>query len=125
MNIIVTLRITNSFITDFVLSLKIIPTMSWIERKGFRIRKILLLKWIFLGNFITMAYNSTLLSSLITIRYEDPIDSLTDLEASGLPFLMHKNSWIEKMFANDNRQLWKNIYNNGELYFNPRRAFKM
>ena len=117
--------ITNSFITDFVLSLKIIPRASWIDRKGFKIRKILLLKWIFLGNFITMAYNSTLLSSLITIRYEDPIDSLTDLEASGLPFLMHKNSWIEKMFANDERQLWKSIYKNGQLYFNPRKAFKM
>ena len=116
------------FIADFLLSSEFIPRRrlnSWIQRKGFKIRKLLILKWIFLGNVITMAYKSTLLSSLITIRYEDKIDSLNDVETSGLPFLLHKNSDLEKMFANDQKQIMKNIYEKRQIYTSPRLAFKM
>ena len=120
--------ITHIFVADFLLSSEFIPKRrlnSWIQRKGFKIRKLLILKWIFLGNVITMAYKSTLLSSLITIRYEDKIDSLKDVETSGLPFLLHKNGWLHEMFANDQRQIIKNIYKNRHLYTHPRLAFKM
>ena len=41
-----------------------------------------------LGNILTLGYKTTLLSSLITINYEDPIDNKYDLDKSGLPLIM-------------------------------------
>ena len=63
---------------------------KWILRPGFRIRKIVILKWIVLGNILTLGYKTTLLSSLITINYEDPIDNKYDLDKSGLPLIMSR-----------------------------------
>ena len=71
----------------------------------------LILKWIFLGNVITMAYKSTLLSSLIKIRYETPIVTLSDLEKSGLPVLMTEGSPVVEVLATDPRESIKNIFN--------------
>ena len=41
-----------------------------------------------LGNILTLGYKTTLLSSLITINYEDPIDNKYDLDKSGLPLII-------------------------------------
>ena len=104
----------NYFFTDFFLSTELIPKIrleKWINRTGFGIRKTLILKWIFLGNVLTMAYKSTLLSTLVTIRYNKPIDTLADLDSSGLPFLLAKGSTNIKWFENDQRPIMKNIYN--------------
>ena len=65
---------------------------KWIQRPGFGIRKVAIIKWIVLGNVLTLGYKTTLLSSLITINYEDPIDNLFDLDKSGLPFIMVEGS---------------------------------
>ena len=54
------------------------------------LRKIAILKWIVLGNVLTLGYKTTLLSSLIPINYEDSIDNFLDLDKSGLPLLMPK-----------------------------------
>ena len=43
-----------------------------------------------LGNILTLGYKTTLLSSLITINYENPIDNIYDLDKSGLPLIMAK-----------------------------------
>ena len=62
---------------------------EWFHRAGFkRARKLLLILWLVLGNFLLMGYSGTLLTSLVKIRYEDAIDTLYDLEKSGLPFLL-------------------------------------
>ena len=61
---------------------------KWIERPGFGIRKVAILKWMVLGNILTLGYKTTLLSSLITINYENPIDNIYDLDKSGLPLIM-------------------------------------
>ena len=63
-----------------------------------------------------MAYKSTLLSSLIAIRYDDTIDTLNDLENSGLPLLLPNNTSSRKMFASDPRKILKNIYKSSHIY---------
>ena len=81
------------YISDFFTSTELIPKRrlnKWIQRPGFGIRKVAILKWIVLGNVLTLGYKTTLLSSLITINYEDPIDNMFDLDKSGLPFIMAK-----------------------------------
>ena len=73
---------------------------KWINRDGFCIRKILILKWIVLGSVLTWGYKSTLLSTLVTIRYNKPIDNLADLDRSGLPLVLVEGSNYHTAFEN-------------------------
>ena len=86
------------------------------KAEGFKSRDLVILKCLVLGNVITMAYKSTLLSSLITVRYENPIDTLVDLERSGLPVLLPNNTPLHTMFATDPRRIIQTIYNNSFVY---------
>ena len=63
-----------------------------------------------------MAYKSTLLSSLIQIRYESPIDTLSDLDNSGLHILIPGGSPVDKAFATDPRDVMKDIQNRTIIY---------
>ena len=90
--------------------------MKWINRDGFGIRKILILKWIVLGSVLTWAYKSTLLSTLVTIRYNKPIDTLADLDRSGLPLAIIDGSSEQKAFENDQRDIMKQIYSRSILF---------
>ena len=112
------------FVSDFFLSTEFIPRRrlnKWIQREGFHVRKLLILKWIFLGNVITLAYKSTLLSSLIKIRYESTIDTLCDLDKSALPALIPAGTPATQAFATDPREIMKSIFNRSIIYpFNGR-----
>ena len=83
---------------------------KWINRDGFSIRKILILKWIVLGSVLTWGYKSTLLSTLVTIRYTKPIDTLADLDRSGLPLVMAAGLAEQQPFENDQREMMMRIY---------------
>ena len=83
---------------------------NWINRRGFRMRKGIILLWIFWGHFLVMGYKTTLLSTLIQIRYESTIDSLEDMAKSGLPLLIPSHTTLHKLIASDPRPLMKNIY---------------
>ena len=48
-------------------------------KSGFRARNLLLSVWLLTGFLITSGYKSVLLSTLISIEYEKPIDSLEDI----------------------------------------------
>ena len=63
-----------------------------------------------------MAYESTLLSSLIPIRYEDTIDSINDLDNSGLPVLIWKGSATHEYFSSDSRPMMRRIFNRRILW---------
>ena len=65
----------------------------------------MILKWIVLGNILTLGYKTTLLSSLIPIRYEDTIKSLDDLDKSGLPLIIPRGSSLHDHLANDAREI--------------------
>ena len=118
--------------SDFFLSTELIPKKrlnKWIQRKGFKIRKILIMKWIILGNFLTMGYKSNLLPTLVTISYDKAIDALVDLERSGLPLVIPGGGTIEKAIEKDGRPLMKQAYKKGIKYtFNgkpPPKLFEM
>ena len=105
-------------ILDFFLSTELIPKRRlerWVQRRGFGIRKIVILKWIFLGNILTMAYKKSLLSSLIPIRHEDTVDSFNDLGKSSLPFLLMKGHWSHQSISLDSRPIMRRIFNRSIL----------
>ena len=63
-----------------------------------------------------MAYKSTLLSSLISIRYEATIDTLEDMEQSGLPLLILKSTTMHTLIASDPRETMKQVYKRRTLF---------
>ena len=63
-----------------------------------------------------MAYESTLLSSLITIRYEDTIDNYNDLDNSDLPLGVIKGSATFDYISRDPSPIMKRISNRMILY---------
>ena len=57
-----------------------------------------------------MGYKSTFLSTLITIRYEDVIDTIQDMAESPLPFALPRATFFQKLIATDPRPAMKKIY---------------
>ena len=108
------------YFSDVFLSTIMIPKrrqISWINRQGFVTRKRIILQWLLLGHFLTLSYKSTLLSTLIPIRYESAIDTLQDMAESGLPFTVPRATTIHKLIATDPRPSMKSIYKRS--YFVP------
>ena len=62
-----------------------------------------------------MAYKSTLLSTLIPIRYEKTLDTIEDLDNSDLPFVIPGGTVLEWLAASDPRPAMKNIYERREI----------
>ena len=118
-------------ISDIFLSTELIPKKrlkKWIQRPGFNLRKVVILKWIVLGNILTLGYKTTLLYSLIPIRYEDTIDSLDDADKSGLPLIIPRGSSIHDHLANDPREMLTQIMSRSILFEDggiPRWALEM
>ena len=86
-------------------------SQNWLFREGLHTRRIILLKWLVLAAFLTWGYMSILLSQLVAIRYENPIDTIDDLDKSGLPLLIASGTGIEYMIANDPKPVVQRIYN--------------
>ena len=59
---------------------------------------------------LTWSYKSTLLSTLVTIRYNKPIDTLADLDRSALPLIISKGSSYHQAFENEQSDIMKQIY---------------
>ena len=99
-------------ISDIFLSTELIPKKrlkKWIQRPGFNLRKVVILKWIVLGYILTLGYKTTLLSSLIPIRYEDTIESLDDLDKSELPLILPQGTALYDHLASDPREMLTRI----------------
>ena len=92
-------------------------SQDWLFRDGFKTRKIILLKWLALGNFLTLGYMSTLLSQLVAIRYENPLDTIDDMDKSGLPLLIPNGTAIDVLIGQDPRPAVQRIYNRSIIYF--------
>ena len=106
------------FFTDTILSTYIILCQSlphnWFHRKCYVARKLSLAKWLLLGNMLALAYRSTLNSTLVTMQYEDPIDTIKDMVQSDLPLLVPQN--LKSSMANDPRQVVKDINSNSIVF---------
>ena len=106
-------------VPDFFTSTELIPKKrrnKWIQRPGFRIRKAIILEWIVLGNILTLGYKKSLLSSLVPIRYEDTIDSMYDLDKSGLPVIMAKGTAGVKHMREDPGTMMARIFKRRILF---------
>ena len=60
---------------------------KWLNVPGFKSRRSLIGLWMLTGFVLSMAYKSCLLTSLITVRYERPVDTVDELLESGREFL--------------------------------------
>ena len=99
-------------IADLFTSTELIPkrrSNKWIQRPGFGIRKVVILKWIVLGNILTLAYKKSLLSSLIPIRYEDTIETMFDVDKSGLQLILPKDSFTAKYITEDPKNMTSHL----------------
>ena len=86
---------------------------AWFFRSGFtHARKGLLLLWLFGGNFLLMGYKSTLRSSLITINYDNKIETFDDLVQSGLPLVYPRVTILDRIFSTDPRTTVQRMYKN-------------
>ena len=91
-------------------------SQDWVFRVGFKTRSIKILKWIVLGNFLTFGYMSTLLSQLVAIRYENPIDTIGDMDKSGLSLLIPRGAAIEYLIGEDPRPAVQRIFNRSMIF---------
>ena len=84
------------------------PVHWWILG-GVLLGPVLIHKWIFFGTLLHLAYESTLLSSLVPIRYEDTIDGIFDLDHSGLPLMIWNGSSLHQSISMDSRPIMRRI----------------
>ena len=90
---------------------------NWLTRVGFtHSRKFLLIQWLVFANFLLMGYKSVLLSSLVTILYEDTIDTLDDLDRSNLPLMIPQGAGVVEPLEKDPRPTVKRILNRSKMY---------
>ena len=75
----------------------------------------LLFIWLFLGNILSMAYRSTLLSTLIPIRYEKTLDTIEDLDNSGLGLLIFGGTVLQWLAATDPRPSMRRVIDRSEI----------
>ena len=102
------------FFTDFILALtpvldETIPWTIYMRNSFIRSRKLLLIQWLVMANILSHVYKGSILSSLININYEEPIDTIEQMVESGLPFYVLGNSaavWVTKT---DQREMVKTL----------------
>ena len=107
-------------LTDLTLCVRILlnqgSSRKLVHRLGFKARKFLLLEWFLLGGILSWAYMQTLLATLVVIKYEPTIDTIRDLDQSGLPFLIPKNTAPHKLIASDPRPAVAHIFKKSIVY---------
>ena len=101
---------------------------DWVFKRNFSSRNLLLLSWLLWGGILIMGYKSTLLSTLIKIRYEDVIEDIYDMDQSQLPFLL-PDATAASLFGADKRTVMRRVYSRRILFpfrgFQPQWTFDM
>ena len=85
-----------------------------VNKPGFKARKFIIIKWFFLGGLLSWAYLSTLLATLVVIKYEKTVDTIDDMDKSGLPFLIPEATAPHRLVATDPRPAMRRIW--GDVY---------
>ena len=70
-----------------------------------RSRRLLLIQWLIMGNILSHVYKGALLSSLITIQYTKTLDTMSEMEQSGIPLMCPANTVICWLLKTDPRPL--------------------
>ena len=95
-------------ISDLVLALtpavdETVPWMLYHRLSFTKSRKLLLAQWLIMANILSHAYKGALLSSLVTIRYTEPLDTVDQMVESGLPFYVLGGTVLEWLSKTDPR----------------------
>ena len=95
---------------DFVLALtpavdESVPWRFYQRSSSFtKSRRLLLALWLMMATFLSLAYKDALLSSLVTVRYTEPLDTIDQMVESGLPFYVPAGTVLEKLIKTDPRE---------------------
>ena len=100
--------------TDFILSLtpvldESIPWKFYLRNSFSTSRRLLLIQWLVMANILSHAYKGSILSSLINIHYEDPLDTIEQMVESGLPFYVLGKTSLEWVIKTDPRDSVKKL----------------
>ena len=87
-----------------------IPDRQFQMQRG-QSRSIVVLHWLICGYILSMGYCATLLSVMISIRYEDTIDNINDLDISGMPILFGPDTPMGQIVLKDPRPAMRRINN--------------
>ena len=83
---------------------------SMYQRESFiESRRFLSIQWLIIGNVISHVYKGALLTSLINIRYPEPLDTMAQMEKSGIPFYCLGNTVLCWLAKGDPRPLGKKL----------------
>ena len=110
-----------SLMTDLCISIFLIEEVipkRWMSRQGLvHARKLLIIMWLMLtSNILIWSYKGTLLSTLVPIYYDNPINTLEEVDRSGLPVLITKNNVVHWLMKTDPRSTINNIWQKRILY---------
>ena len=88
-----------------------IPDRQFQMQQG-QSRSVVVLHWLICGYILSMGYCTTLLSVMISIRYEDTINNINDLDISGMPLLpIAPDSPMGEIVLKDPRPAMRRINN--------------
>ena len=76
-----------------------VPYLMYQRESFIESRRLLLIQWLIMGNVLSNVYKGALLTSLINIRYPKPLDTMIQMEESGIPFYCLRNTalcWLAK-----------------------------
>ena len=79
-------------------------------------REMLILKWAMIGFLFTIGYKSVLLSTMINIEYEKPLDTVEDILRSDKPLFIESTSGIVNLLKSDPREKIKELAKKGRSY---------
>ena len=79
-------------------------------------RDMLILKWAMIGFLFTIGYKSVLLSTMINIEYEKPLDTVEDILRSDKPLFIESTSGIVNLLKSDPREKIKELAKKARSY---------
>ena len=107
-------RLYPHIFSDFILALtpvldETIPWTIYMRNSFINSRKLLLMQWLVMANILSHAYKGSILSCLININYEQPLDTIEQMVESGLPFYVLGNSAAVWVTETDKREMVKKL----------------
>ena len=95
---------------DFVLAItpavdESVPERFYKRSSSFnKSRRLLLALWLIMATFLSLAYKDALLSSLVTLHYTEPLETIDQMVESGLPFYFPGGTVVETLLKTDPRE---------------------
>ena len=87
------------------------------ERVCSRGRSLLVLKWMVLGFLLTISYKSVLRSMMMTVEYEDAIETVGDVLQSDRKFMAARDTSQKILLESDPRPDGKKLASKVEYYY--------